>query len=139
MRIFQTLRAYVLAFVAYLASLLIMIRAFEKQSTLAEGAAKHPSIIKVIVAMFCSIFFLSLFKRSRNFLERIVLIVSSLFFILWTLETLSGYGYGWAVIPNNLTVSLTVCAVATAIAGIRTVQVAYENNPRPKQSAQPLG
>jgi hypothetical protein len=132
MNIFETRRAYVITFGAYLASLLLMIRAFEKQSTLAGAAVKHPSIIKIVVGLFCSIFFISLFKRSGNVLERIVLIFSSLFFLLWALETFSGYGYGWAAIPDNLTASLAVCGVATAIVGVRTVQMAYDKNYRPK-------
>lgn len=132
MNIFQTRRAYIITFGVYLASLLIMIRAFANQSIPTGVAVRHPSIIKVIVALFCSIFFVSLFKRSGNILERIVLIVSSLFFILWALETLAGYGYRWAAIPYNLTVSLAVCAVATAIVGVRTVQMACERTSRLK-------
>jgi len=130
--IFRTQRAYVITFGAYLASLLIMIRAFKKQSILTGEAVKHPSIIKIIVALFCSVFFISLFKKSSNILEKIGLIVSSLFFLLWALETVSGYGFAWADVPDNLAVSVGVCAIATAIVGIRTVQMAYNNKARPK-------
>ena len=124
MNIFQTPRAYVGTFAAYAASLLIMIRAFLRRSHASGVSVRHPSTINILLALFCVIFFISLFRRSDNLVERIALTFSSLFFLLWALETLSGFGFPWLSLNDSLAASLVLCGLATLVVGIRTVQVA---------------
>lgn len=131
MNIFRTRRAYVIAFGAYFLSLLIMVRTFRSESAPDIQIVAHPSVVKVVVALFCSIFFIGLIHLSSIILERIIFVASSLYFLLWALETLSGYGYWWAMIPNNLTVSVAVSAMATVLAGVRTAQIVFDKKNQP--------
>jgi hypothetical protein len=109
-----------------------MIRALARHLGTMVLVAKHPSVIKIIVAMVCSTLVLALYKRTDNKLERVALVGGSLFFLLWALETMAGYGYGWATIPYNLAVSVVACAVVTVLIGIRVIQMNLDRNPRPK-------
>ncbi|HEY1650218.1 MAG TPA: hypothetical protein VGF96_19700 [Terracidiphilus sp.] len=124
MNIFQTPRAYVGAFTAYVASLLIMIRAFIRRSHASGVSVRHPSAINVLLALFCVIFFISLFRRTDNLVEKIAITFSSLFFLLWGLETLSGFAFPWLSLNDSLAASLVLCGLATLIVGVRTIQVA---------------
>jgi hypothetical protein len=117
---FESRRAYNTAFAAYFLLLLLMtyetVRGASVSST---GTGSHPSGARILAALSCMVVFVSLLKRSNHVLERIVLILSSLFFLLWALDILSEYGYSWASVPCNLVISTGVCAFATAIVGLR--------------------
>jgi hypothetical protein len=124
MTIFETLRAYAIALGLYILSSLYMLHAVTKRaSPSSSSATHHPSVVNLLVALFCVIFFFSVLKRSSNVLEKIVMVVSSLFFVLWALSILSEYGYAWATVPQNSMVSLGVCVLATILVAVRTLQL----------------
>lgn len=123
MTIFESIRAYAIALGVYFLSSFYMLHAVTKRaSASSSNPTHHPSVVNLLVALFCVVFFLSVLKRSGNFLEKVVMAVSSLFFALWALNILSAYGYGWAAVPHNMMVSLGVCAFATILVAVRTLQ-----------------
>lgn len=125
MTIFESLHAYAITLGVYFVSSLYMFHAVTKRASAASSisATRHPSVVNLLVALFCVVFFLSVLKRSSILLERVVMVISSLFFILWALSILSAYGYGWAAIPRNMTVCLGVSVLATILVAIRTLQL----------------
>jgi hypothetical protein len=124
MTIFESLRAYAIALGVYFLSSLYMLHAVTKRASASSSSATHhPSVVNLLVALFCVVFFLSVLKRSSNILEKVVMVVSSLFFALWVLSILSAYGYGWAAVPQNMMVSVAVCVLATILVAVRTLQL----------------
>lgn len=122
-QLFETRRSYAVAFGAYALSLLSVSRALVKRRAgLPVNGIGHPSFVNIAVAAFCMIFFLSMLWRTRNALERIAIVISASFFALWCLDTLAAYGQSWASVPDSLMISVGICAVATAIAGVRLLQ-----------------
>jgi membrane protein YdbS with pleckstrin-like domain len=100
----------------------------KKASVSSIGAGSHPSATKIIAALSCMLVFVSILKRSTHVLEKLVLILSSLFFLLWALDGLAAYGYRWASVPDNLMISTGVCAFTTTIVGLRALEVNFENH-----------
>ncbi len=72
------------------------------------------------------------YKRTDGKLERVASVGGSLFFLLWALETMAGYGYGGAMIPYNLATSVLTCAIVTVLIGNRDIQVNLDRNPSRK-------
>lgn len=123
-KLFETRRSYAIAFGAYILSLLSVSRALVKgRAGLPVNGTSHPSFVNLAVEAFCMIFFFTMLWRTRNALERIAIMMSVLFFAVWFLDTLAAaYGQSWASIPDSLMISVGICAVATAIAGVRLLQ-----------------
>lgn len=110
-----------------------MIHAIVRRATVSTtGAGGHPSITKIIAAFSCMLVFISVLKRSTNALERIVMILTSVFFFLWALGMLSAYGCKWASVPYNLMISAAISAFAAALVGLRAFQVNAEGRHHPK-------
>ena len=128
MTIFRSLRAYLVAFSAYLVAAWMMIRAFERR---AERPAGHPELVNLIAALFCCAFFGFLLTRTANLLERAALAVSSLYFLVWAFQTVSDLGLQWARISHSIAIFLPLSVLDPTTVGIRALQVMYENSVRP--------
>ena len=121
---FESKRAYNIAFTVYLLCLLAMIYETVKATPMPLGySAPRSSFTKMLAAITCLVFFMSVLNRSSDALEKSVLILSSLFFLLWASDSAAASGYQWAYIPNNLMISTIILAFATAIVGLRAIQV----------------
>src|SRR5215469_3960185 len=126
MSIFKTRRAYVVAFGVYLLGLLVTIRAFVRYLHMDGGQVhqvRHPSIINIVTALVCATILVALFRRTDNALEKAAVVLTSVYFLSWVLDVLSGYGYAWMSFGSRLTVSSAMFALATILVGVRTVQV----------------
>ena len=129
MNIFKTRRAYVGAFGVYLWGFLVTIRAFVRHLHTDGGQVRHPSLMNIVTALVCMIVLVSLFRRTDNVLERAAVVLTSLYFLWWALEMLSGYGYAWMSFGSSLTVSSIIFALATILVGVRTAQVILGRGP----------
>lgn len=129
MNIFKTRRAYVGTFGVYLLGLLVTIRAFVGHLHMDGGQVRHPSLMNIVTALVCVIVLVTLFRRTDNVLERAAVVLTSLYFLWWALELLSGYGYVWMSFGSSLTVSSIIFALATILVGVRTAQVMLRRSP----------
>lgn len=129
MNIFRTRRAYVGTLGVYLVGLLVTIRAFVRHLHMDGGRARLPSLLNIVTALVCVIVLFTLFRRTDNVLERAAVVLTSLYFLWWALELLSGYGYAWMSFGSSLTVSSIIFALATILVGVRTAQVILRRSP----------
>jgi hypothetical protein len=119
-RLFKGTRAYLTVLLGYVLLLASMIR----QTLYEPGRAGiHPSLATLGLAVGCIVILITVFGRTANAFERAAIALSAIFSLLWGMSVLTAYGYHWAAIPYNLLASTVLCAVATAIAGLRAIQV----------------
>jgi hypothetical protein len=119
---FETTRAYVIAFILYVLCLLPMIRAGLRREWFLHAPNTHPQLINVIGALFCLVFFISLIKKTNNLIEKYALISTIAVCVLWMLNILAAYGLQWLLVPANFAVSTGAAAIATALVGVRAIQ-----------------
>ena len=119
---FKDTRAYVIAFVLYVACLLPMIRAGMRRDWFLYIPNEHPQFVNVIGALFCIAFFASLIKKTNSLLEKYVLMSTIAVCVLWMLNTLAAYGLKWAFVPANFAISTGIGVIATVLVGVRAVQ-----------------
>jgi hypothetical protein len=122
MTMFKSKRAYIVTFILYAVCLWPMIRAGMRKDWFLHAPNNHPQFIDTIGAAFCAVFFLSLWKKTSNVIERSALICTAVVCILWMLNVLSAYGLKWSSVPANFAISTGIAMVAAVSVGIRAVQ-----------------
>ncbi len=121
-----------MAFGGYFVSSSLMLRQFVRQWGIGGTELAPGSISRLAAALFCSVFFASLLRRTNDNLERFTLVLSALYFVLWGAEIASGLGLPWVRISHNLALSLAICMIATVTVAIRTIQIALQARSRPE-------
>ncbi len=127
MTMFKSTRAYVIAFFLYVICLWPMIRAGIRRDWFLHTPNDHPQFINVIGAVFCTVFFISLIKKTSSVLEKAALISTAVVCILWMLNILAAYGLRWSSVPANFAISTGIAVIATVLVGIRAVQSSRKN------------
>jgi hypothetical protein len=125
---FESRRAYIVAFVLYALCVWPMIRVGIRRGWFLHTPNERPQFINVIGALFCIVFFTSLITKTDNTLEKYALISSIGVSVVWMLRILAGYGFSWASVPASFAVSTGFAVIATALVGIRAIQSSRKRN-----------
>jgi hypothetical protein len=124
MQIFETIRAYVLAFCAYafvaLATVHNLFRSTGPSVTPSPFSIQFPAIVGMLC---CAIVLPGLLRKTTNTLEKVVLILTEAVCLLWLANMLPKIGLAWAAIPHEPSFSALLVSAAAVLVGVRLFEV----------------
>lgn len=122
MKLFKNARTYVLAFSVYVLLALLSLRHSTHKVPDVHRVDQVVQISQLVGSGFIVVVFLGLTRKTSSLLEKIILAVSAMYFVLFFLEVL--HKCGWvAAIPWDHAISNGILCIATAVAGVRMLQV----------------
>lgn len=129
MQMFKTTRAYLVVFCLYILNALIVcypLRANSQANPFVYSS--YFLIANILGGLFCLMLFLSGIRKTSSLVEKFIMILSGLFFVLFITDNIHKLGYAWAFVPLRHSISAVVICAAAILTGIRLLQVLIHQN-----------
>lgn len=126
MGLFKKTSNYVGAFVGYIVwSLIVLPRSNHRAtaSNISPGATHLVFFSEALGSLYIVFFFLSLVRKTSQPIERLVLVLTAIFFLVFLINIVNIYGYLSLGIPSSHAIAVCIVWVATFFVGIHTLQI----------------
>jgi hypothetical protein len=123
MKLFNATRAYVAVFLVYALATFNVAHHSATRVGHPHGSSNPTLLAMAVGSPYCVILLLWLIRRTTNWIERAVLVLSAAFFLTFFLDVLHQLGFVSAAVPSHHAVSFVIICLATLLIGARILQL----------------